>query len=747
MTYNNSISGYIEHIVFRNDENGYTVCKILDDNDEQSTLVGCFSYISEGEYIIAKGEYIKHQIYGDQFRMDSYEIAVPATETALLKYLGSGAVKGIGPTLAKRIVDKFKEDTLRILEEEPECLAKVKGISNRMAADISSQFCERFGLRRAMIFLGEYGISMNLATKIYDKYQDGIYKIIKENPYKIADDISGVGFRTVDEIAKKSGIKTDSDYRIRSGLIYTLSLASLDGHTCLPKTLLVSKAEEILGVLGEEIERCIMDLAIDRKVIIKTFDEDQAVFLSKYYHMEQAIASNLLALNANYDIDKKQMKKIIEYAQKESDIVLDEDQLAAVEAAFSYEVLIITGGPGTGKTTTINTIIGCFERMSLDIVLAAPTGRAAKRMNEATKKEAKTIHRMLELSGGIEDNASRENFGRNEEYPIEADVIIIDEMSMVDIPLMNAILKATAKGTRLIFTGDANQLPSVGPGSVLKDLIASKAFKVITLKKIFRQAMESDIVINAHKINESEEIVLDNKSKDFFFLKRYNADVIISVMLQLLLNKLPKYVEAEPFDIQILSPMRKGVLGVDRLNQVLQEYLNPLEDNKKQKEYNGKIFREGDKVMQIKNNYQLEWEIKGKYNIPVESGMGIFNGDMGIIKEINEFAGEMLIEFDDKKEVSYSFKNLNEIEHAYAITIHKSQGSEYPAVIIPLLNGPRMLMNRNLIYTAITRAKRCVILVGDENVFYDMVDNVSEKHRYSGLKDRITEIKSIENFN
>lgn len=417
---------------------------------------------------------------------------------------------------------------------------------------------------------------------------------------------------------------------------------------------------------------------------------------------------------------------------------LDEHQVEAVKEAVRNGLLVITGGPGTGKTTTINTIIKYFELEGMDIFLAAPTGRAAKRMSETTGYEARTIHRMLELNGGM-DTGSTAGFERNERNPLETDVIIIDEMSMVDISLMYSLLKAVVAGTRLILVGDVNQLPSVGPGSVLKDIIDSGAFHTVKLTKIFRQASTSDIIVNAHKINNGEEVSLDNKSMDFFFLKRYDADKIINVTLQLIKQKLPKFVNATEYDIQVLTPMRKGLLGVERLNGILQAYMNPADKSKREKEYRGTIFREGDKVMQIKNNYQIEWEIRTKFGLCVDKGMGIFNGDTGIIEEINDFAETMTISFDEGRKVEYPFKLLEELELAYAVTIHKSQGSEYPAVVIPLLSGPRMLMNRNLLYTAVTRAKKCVTIVGDEQTFYEMIQNNSQQRRYSGLRDRIVE--------
>jgi len=730
-----TIKGYVGHIIYRNVENGYTVL-VLVCEEEEITCVGVFSDIVEGENIEAKGEYTEHPSYGRQFKVHSFEEKAPEDEMAIERYLGSGAIKGIGVALAARIVRKFKKDTFRIIEEEPERLAEIKGISQRKAMEIANQVNEKRDLRQAMIFLQQYGIHINLAVKIYQQYGQRIYSILTENPYQIAEDIDGVGFKTADEIASRIGIRTDSDFRIRSGILYALSLATGEGHTYLPKEELTRRTSAILEVEGEHIEKHYMNLAMDKKVIMRQKEEETQVYASTFFHMENNTAHMLKQLDISYDVSDEEIESRIKRIEKQTNMELDEQQALAVKEAVKNGLLIITGGPGTGKTTTINTIIRYFEMEGMDIFLGAPTGRAAKRMSETTGFEARTIHRMLEVNGGVEGNGG---FERNEMNPLETDVIIIDEMSMVDITLMHALLKAVLAGTRLILVGDVNQLPSVGPGSVLKDIIDSGQFHTVKLNKIFRQASTSDIIVNAHKINNGEEVVLDNKSMDFFFLKRYDADKIINVMLQLIKQKLPKFVDATEYDIQVLTPMRKGLLGVERLNTILQMYLNPEDPKKREKEYGSIIFREGDKVMQVKNNYQLEWEIRTKFGLSIDKGMGIFNGDTGIIQEINYFAETMTISFDEGKIVEYPFKQLEELELAYAITIHKSQGSEYPAVVIPMFQGPRMLMNRNLLYTAVTRAKKCVTLVGDENVFYTMVNNTSQLKRYSGLQDRLME--------
>ena len=729
------LAGYVEHIIYRNADNGYTVLNLVS-GEAEMTCVGIFSAIAEGENIEASGDYTDHPTYGKQFKVESFEEKAPEDEEAIERYLGSGAIRGIGLALAARIVRRFKADTFRIIEEEPERLAEVKGISERKAMEIADQVNEKRDLRQAMIFLQQYGITMNLAVKVYQQYGQEVYGIIRENPYRLADDIEGVGFRTADEIAVRVGIRMDSDFRIRSGILYVLLQASTEGHTYLPEEELTRRTGQLLEVGEEQIEKQYMDLAIERKIIMKQGENQTQIYAASFYYMEANTATMLKQLNVSYEVPDLEIEERVRRIEKQTGMELDEHQMTAVKEAVRNGLLIITGGPGTGKTTTINTIIKYFEMEGLDIFLAAPTGRAAKRMSETTGFEARTIHRMLELNGGVDGAAG---FERNEQNPLETDVVIIDEMSMVDISLMHALLKAVAVGTRLILVGDVNQLPSVGPGSVLRDIIRSHECNVVMLTKIFRQASTSDIIVNAHKINQGEEVTLDNKSMDFFFLKRYDADVIISVVLQLIKQKLPKFVDATPYDIQVLTPMRKGLLGVERLNGILQRYLNPPSPQKREKEHGDILFREGDKIMQTRNNYQLEWEIRTKYGLSVDKGTGVFNGDMGIVREINDFAETMTVEFDEGRMVEYPYKLLDELELAYAITIHKSQGSEYPAVVIPLLSGPSMLMNRNLLYTAVTRARKCVTLVGNEVTFAQMVQNTSQQKRYSGLCDRLKE--------
>ena len=732
------VTGYVEHIVFRNDENGYTVFR-LENDDGEITCVGNFNFISEGENMELRGEYTNHSVYGLQLKVSSHTLKEPEDVVSIERYLGSGAIKGVGQALAGRIVKKFREDTFRIIEEEPERLAEIKGISERKAREIAEQVEEKKDMRKAMIYLQKYGISNRLAAKIYQRYGLDVYKVLEENPYQLADSIEGIGFKTADEIAARIGIHTDSDYRIKSGLFYTLQQAVSEGHVYLPQEELLRRAGILLEVEIKDMEKHVMDLCIERKTVMKEHEGEIRIYPAHYYYLELNTAKMLHDLDIDCEMPEGLMESRLRRVEESEEIELDPMQHRAVIESIKHGLLVLTGGPGTGKTTTINTMIRFFDSEGMSILLAAPTGRAAKRMTEATGYEAQTIHRLLEVNVNPEEEGSIGGFLRNSQNPLEADVIIIDEMSMVDLPLMHALLSAVVPGTRLVLVGDVDQLPSVGPGSVLKDIIASGRFPVVTLTRIFRQAGESDIVVNAHKINAGEPVVLDNKSRDFFFLRRQDADTIIGVVIMLIQKKLPKYVHAHPNEIQVMTPTRKGLLGVERLNGILQRYLNPPQEGRTEREINGRLFRVGDKVMQIKNNYQLEWEVSTKFGLTVDKGTGIFNGDMGIITEINEYTETLEVEFDESRKVKYSFEMTEELELAYAITVHKSQGSEYSAVIIPLLAGPKLLYTRNLLYTAVTRAKKCLTIVGSDAVFQEMIQNKNEQARYTSLTERICE--------
>lgn len=744
------IEGYVERIRYRNEENGYTVLSLMTAESKEMTCVGKFPMISEGAYIEVEGDLVVHASYGEQLKVRSFSERPPKDMIAMERYLGSGAIKGIGAALAKRIVEKFKEDTFRIIEEEPHSLAMVKGISSKKAREIAVQFSEKKQMREAMMFLTEFGISNLLAVKLFQKYQSGLYQVMKENPYRLAEDISGIGFKKADEIAKKIGIEPDSEFRIESAICYALSQASGQGHMFLPVDQLYSDCVQLLQIEISEFDHYLCNLSMQKKIVIKPVDGENVVYSSVYYFMELNCARLLMDLNLKCQVDEKKIKKALAQFSADEKIELDQMQQQAVITAMKSGVMVLTGGPGTGKTTTINAIIYTYEQEGMEILLGAPTGRAAKRMTETTGCEAQTIHRLLEFSNsapldGDEDrreferNPGHTAFERNETNPLEADVIIIDEMSMVDIYLLHALLKAIEIGTRVILVGDVDQLPSVGPGNVLKDMISSECFPVVCLKQIFRQAAQSDIVVNAHKINEGIVPDINNKSEDFFLIERDQVIQIQNIILELVMKKLPKYVKVSPFDIQVLTPQRKGELGAERLNEILQQFLNPQSEEKKQWEQGSRMFREGDKVMQTKNNYQLKWEQFGYGHFAFASGVGVFNGDIGIIREINTYANTITVEFEEGKEAVYTPAEADDLELAYAITIHKSQGSEYSAVVLPILAGPSLLYYRNLLYTAVTRGKKCVCIVGKRSMVEKMIANESEQKRYTSLKLRLQE--------
>ena len=735
-----TITGIIDHFKYRNEANGYTIMEVTGEDDDY-VCVGNVGGILEGEMVEITGNYVVHPSYGPQIKIETIKAIAPSGILGVERYLASGIIKGIGPRIASRIIKTFGEDTLRIIEEEPERLAEVKGISIRLAQSIGSQIADKKEQQDAFIYLADYGISQALAIKIYNTFGSLIYSVIEENPYRLIDEVEGVGFKKADEIASRVGIKVDSQFRIQSGIVYTLNMALNDGHTYLPLEELKKRASKLLTVEEQTIEEELPNLIIDSKVVQKTENDEIHLYTSHLYHQELTCARILADLAADtVDYSEEELDRRIEKAEVELNIKLDDKQHYAVRQSLRSGVLIITGGPGTGKTTTINAIIHLAIEEGLEVMLAAPTGRAAKRMTEATGYEAKTIHRMLEINGAISEEGRAAYFERNRDNPLEADVIIIDEMSMVDVQLFYALLCAVPAGARLILVGDVNQLPSVGPGQVLRDMIESQAYTTVILDHIFRQASESDIVTNAHKINRGEEITLNTKSRDFLFLERNDPQVIYKHMVELITGKLPGYVGATPMQVQVLTPTHIGPLGVEALNRVLQKFLNPPDRDKKEKEYGNTLFRVGDKVMQTRNNYELEWEIVSKYGIPIDKGVGIFNGDMGTITDINRNLNYVQVEFDEKRQVKYSGDILDELELAYAITIHKSQGSEYPAVILPLLGGPKPLLNRNLLYTAVTRARKCVMILGSSATVNTMIANKSDSLRYSGLGMRIKEM-------
>ena len=736
------IKGYVDHFLYYNESNTYGVLE-LDTEDDDVICTGRFPGLTEGETIEVSGEWVDHPTYGVQLKVLNYEIIEPTDILDMERYLASGAIKGIGPSTAKKIIKHFGEDTFRIIEEEPERLSEIKGITERKAISIATQMSERHELRNVVMFMQKYGISNSMAIKLYDEYGSQIKSIILNNPYKLAREVNGIGFKRADEIAAKTGVKLDSEFRIQCGIIHCLKEASTDGHTYLPREELIRSAYELLGVCESDIERQLDELKIERQLIEVKSEDRLNIYLSEYYQIEKNCAVKLLTLTRYSDrISASELDREIKSIESELDIELHDLQREAVIKALSEGLFILTGGPGTGKTTTIKSIISGLERRNLRFVLAAPTGRAAKRMSETTGYEASTIHRLLSIKHNPEERADA-YFEMNEDNPLDVDAVIIDEASMVDIFLFNSLLKAISPGCKLIIVGDSNQLPSVGPGQVLKDMLDSGVCPNVELKYIFRQSNESHIVTYAHMINNGEQIDFTTKYEDFFLLKRDNYEEIRQALLYLICEKLPKHFNTSPMQIQVLTPMKKGALGVWELNRILQEYINPPSDKKVELEYGENIFRVGDKVMQTKNNYDMEWNIMSTYGISAQRGKGVFNGDIGIIDHINKPSRLIKITFDDGREAEYSYETLEELELAYAITIHKSQGSEYPVVIMPLLGGPRSLLYRNLLYTGVTRAKDCVVILGSENTVKEMIRCENENRRYTGLAARIGEVEGI----
>lgn len=733
-----TLQGTVEEIIFQNESNGYTVA-ILETDDDVVTIVGYIPILNIGETIKVEGDWENHQNYGQQFKVTNYSSVVPATLNGIEKYLASGLIPGIGPKTAKKIVEKFGEDSIDILQYNPQRLTEVEGIGEKKVTKIAAAFEEQRELRDVMIFLQSYGISPGYGVKIYKKYGSETVNKIKENPYRLSEDIYGIGFKMADKIAQSMGIDPNSMYRISAGIKFKLMEFSGSGHTYVPKEILVKQSVNLLQVQKELVEEGITRLAINQEIHIEVFDDIQCIYYMPFYYAEANVSKKIIEISqANVEKLDVDIDNEIKRIEKEENITLAKNQREAIKQSVENGVLVITGGPGTGKTTTINCIIKLFEDNGYTITLAAPTGRAAKRMSEATGREAKTIHRLLEYSF-IDDEIGMA-FSKDEGSPLESDVVIIDEVSMVDILLMNNLTKAILPGTRLILVGDIDQLPSVGPGNVLRDIINCGIIKVVTLDEIFRQARESMIVVNAHRINKGQKPILNTKGKDFFFITKTNNKDIEDTIIGLSKERLPKFNGYDPVkDIQILSPMKKGDVGVNSLNQKLQQALNPKSPDKAEKKVGEFIYRVGDKVMQIKNNYRAKWKII-ENNIKIEEGEGVFNGDIGYIIDIDEEESEVKVLFDDNKEVVYSFSQLDELRLAYATTIHKSQGSEFPVVIIPATWGPPMLLTRNLLYTAITRARELVVIVGMEKYLYTMINNNRITMRYSGLSKRIGKV-------
>ncbi len=735
------VIGVIEEIVFRNEDNGFTVLELYNESDgTRITAVGNLPYAVEGERVKITGQWAVHPDYGEQIKVENYESAAPTSQESLERYLSSGLIKGVGPSTAKKLVEHFGMDTLDIIQFSPQRLTEVQGIGPAKAETIAASFYEQKEVREVMLFLQTYGISTNFAFKIYKEYGELTIPILKENPYRMAQDIMGIGFKTADKIARNMGIEFDSPYRVMAGTMYVLSQGANNGHTYLPKEELINKSSQLLGVDGQLVENAIVSLAINQSIVLEEREDHTAVYLQPFYVAENNICRSLIELSmTKMTTPLNNIDKMLYDFQKQEGIILAESQKEAVIEALNNGIMVMTGGPGTGKTTTVNCIIKIFEQLGAEVMLAAPTGRAAKRLSETTGREAKTIHRLLEY--GYSDDGDQDIFQKDENDPLSADVIIVDEMSMVDVLLMNHLLKAILPGTRLILVGDVDQLPSVGPGNVLRDIINSGLVKVIRLTEIFRQAQESMIVLNAHRINRGEFPLLNKADKDFFLDRRESPQEILSTIIDLLCRRIPDFGSFDPVrHIQVLSPMRKGLVGVNNLNMELQKVLNPPKRNKEEKVYGDTVFRVGDKVMQIKNNYKTHWKRYSSSGKVIEEGDGVFNGDVGYIESIDNDDKEMTVVFDDDRVVVYDFTQLDELELAYAISIHKSQGSEFPVVLIPLAWGPPMLMTRNLLYTAVTRARKLVVLVGRDRTIDAMVKNNHIASRYSGLEQRFRNI-------
>ncbi|MDO4481108.1 MAG: ATP-dependent RecD-like DNA helicase [Bacillota bacterium] len=729
------LRGRIEEIVFYNEENGYLVALAVTEQEEPVTVVGNLPFAKEGRSFSFFGKETVHPSYGPQFSFEDYREILPTTREAVESFLSSGIIKGIGPKTAAAITERFGEDTFNILETCPERLLEVEGIGEKKLEQINESFREHREVSSIVMFLQKYQISASYAAAIYRKYGNSAVRVIEENPYRLADDIWGIGFKTADAIAERLGIGRDSEYRIESGIKYILSREASDGHTYLPKKELIDKAVYVMGVDSILVEDVMDTMPFKGDIRIETIENRTCVFLMMYFYAETGVCSNLVRLIKE---EHKQIMTdtdgLIAAAEADMNISLEEEQIKAVKSAAENGVCVITGGPGTGKTTIINTIIRIFEESGFETAVAAPTGRAAKRITETSGYEAKTIHRLLEYvpSPGSGEGMS---FQRNENSPLDADVVIIDEASMIDILLMNALLKAMKPGSRLVLVGDADQLPPVGAGNVLRDIIESELVHTVKLSRIFRQAQESLIVVNAHRINKGEYPYYNEKDKDFFFLKRGTPAGIAETIMELCRSRLPSfYKDCDAVkDVQVISPVKKGVTGTINLNKELQTVLNPPDEGKNEKVFKNRVFREGDKVMQIKNNYDIKWKNLNDFS----EGQGIFNGDIGYISSIDHEFNEITVIFEDVRAALYDAARFDELELAYAVTVHKSQGSEYPVIVMPMSWIPPVMATRNLLYTAVTRAKTAAVIVGNPSVMNEMVDNNRITDRYSGLKARL----------
>ncbi|MDB0441083.1 SF1B family DNA helicase RecD2 [Clostridioides difficile] len=729
------LEGMISEIVFKNEDNGYTIAHLVNENDE-IVVVGCMPTLAMGESIEVEGKWVNHKIYGTQFEVNSFMPVTPSSLEGIYVYLSSGMIHGIGEKMAKRIIDKFGVDTLDVIQHYPEKLQEVEGIGSKKVKQIVKSYEEDRELRNIIIELSPFGITPNYCLKIYKKYKSSAIEVINKNPYQLAEDIRGIGFKVADSIANKIGIDKNSKDRVCQGILYTLNKSLSNGHTYLPEHILIQDSEKLLELSGEIVKECVMMLVYNQKIHIEKVNSENLIYLMPYYLSENGVCSQIVKLSQyefeDLNIDIENEIKILEDDKK---IKLAEKQILAVKESVNSGVLIITGGPGTGKTTTINAIIDIFENNGKSVTLAAPTGRAAKRMSETSNKEAKTIHRLLEMGFSTDDDLT---FFKDEEDPINSDVIIVDEVSMVDIILMYNLLRAIKLGTRVILVGDSDQLPSVGAGNVLKDMIDSNIINVVKLNEIFRQAQESMIIVNAHKINNGEPLHLNTKGKDFFFIRKSTNEEILNEIIGLVNERLPKFYNVDKLkDIQVLSSMRKGELGVTNLNIELQKYLNKKEQFKVEESFSKRLFRVGDKVMQVKNNYTKKWETEDQK----ESGEGIYNGDIGYVYHIDKDKKTIYVLFDQTKIVSYLYDELDEIDHSFCTTIHKSQGSEFPVVVIPITWAPPMLLSRNLLYTAVTRAKKLVVLVGDVKYLEYMIKNNRVNQRYSNLGYKLNKFK------